>query len=107
MALELSCLPTKLWEQYIIPLLQTPKSSCDKLNQIELIIRIGHKRQIKQCTYLLESTNIKWVHDIILYVYHPIRIDIRLSEYFEFGGDFEEFCRKEHEMDLFTELEKY
>ena len=107
MALIIPRLPTELWEYYIIPLLQTPESSYDKLNQIELMIRIGHKRQIKQCSYLLEGNNIKWVHQIICYVYHPIMIDIRLSKHVDLGGDFEEFCRKEHEIDLFTELEKY
>ena len=110
MALELPCLPTKLWVQCIIPLLQTPGSSYKKLEELELIIRIGDKRQTTQCSDLLEGNEIKWVRDIIWCVYHPKRIEIRLSEYFDFGGCFgdffENFCRKEHEIDLFTELDK-
>ena len=100
-------LPTELWEQCIIPLLQTPGSSYDKFRQIELIVRIGHKRQIKQCSYLLERNDIKWTQEILYCVYHPVMINIRREDHFMFfGGSIDKFNYKEQDIDIFTELDK-
>ena len=70
-------IPDELWREHIFISLQSIRCPLNQFKKIELMLRIGNKRKIKQCSEILEYGYMMYKEQLIMNVSHYIEQQLK------------------------------